>query len=78
MRERKREYNGQYAYDGNLDRLCVCGHTLGFHGAGSPADCLVYSFSPDDPNLVGQPGLDKPNCGCQKFRLSRKKSPSPL
>ena len=67
----KREYNGQYAYDGRLERVCVCGHTLADHGAGSPPDCLVYSFSERDRvSMVG--GLT-PDCGCLKFRQSRKK-----
>lgn len=70
-REQKRETNGQYAFDGNLDRLCVCGHTLGVHGAGSPADCLLYSL-PKAEQLQNVGG-DKPDCGCLKFRLSRKK-----
>lgn len=60
---RKRETDGKYAHEGNWDRLCVCGHTLGMHAAGSPADCLFYSF----PENHGDP------CRCPKFRLSRKK-----
>ena len=75
MRKQKREYNGQYAFDGNLQRMCVCGHNLGAHGAGSPADCLLYSYvntlTPEQKLL--EPGSDHPNCGCQKFRLSRRK-----
>lgn len=70
----KREYDGKYAFDGNLERLCVCGHTLGFHGCGSPADCLFDAMDADDK--ADQPGADKPECGCQKFRLSRKKRES--
>lgn len=71
---RKREHDGKYAFDGNLDRLCVCGHTLGDHASGSPADCLVYSFSGSDrAKMVNG---DKPNCGCLKFRLSRRKTAS--
>lgn len=69
-RPRKRETDGKYAHEGNLERLCVCGHTLGFHGAGSPADCLFYSFPAVE--RAGKPGEQKPDCGCQKFRLPRK------
>lgn len=43
--DQKREYDGKYASDGNLDRLCVCGHMLGRHSCGSPSDCLYYSLS---------------------------------
>lgn len=66
----KRETNGQYAFDGNLDRLCVCGHDLGAHSAGSPADCLFYSLPKVEQN--GKPGANKPECGCTKFKQSRK------
>lgn len=72
----KREYNGQFAFDGNFDRLCVCGHTLGVHSAGSPAGCLLYSLSDAEKSqevtLRKQLNPDV-NCGCVRFRLSRKK-----
>jgi len=71
VRHQKREADGKYAFDGNLERLCVCGHTLGRHCAGSPADCLFYSLPSHERE--GQPGADKPECGCQKFRESRAK-----
>lgn len=74
MKQQKREPNGRYDFDGNLDRLCVCGHRLGDHSAGSPADCVVYSFSEADRTKMYNG--DKPNCGCLKFRLSRKKAKS--
>lgn len=68
----KRETNGQYAFDGNLARMCVCGHELGVHGAGSPADCLAYSLSATERfKLFGNASTE---CSCQKFRLSRKKA----
>lgn len=70
-RNQKRETDGRYAFDGNLDRMCVCGHQLGNHSAGSPADCLMYSLPAIEQ--AQYPGGDKPNCGCCKFRLSRKK-----
>lgn len=69
----KRELDGKYAFDGNYDRLCVCGHTLGSHSCGSPADCLFYSLSAADERRITDPGADNPNCGCLEFRLSRKK-----
>lgn len=71
-KQRKREINGQYAHEGNLDRLCVCGHTLGAHACGSPADCLFYSLPVCEQ--AGKPGAVHPDCNCQKFRLSRKRA----
>jgi hypothetical protein len=65
-RQQDRDQEGRYTFDGNLDRLCVCGHTLGHHSGGAPHDCLVYSFPKGDPN--------KAECDCPKFRLSRRKS----
>lgn len=59
----KREPNGRFDYVRNWERLCVCGHTLGVHAAGSPADCLFYSF----PENSGDP------CRCPKFRPSKRK-----
>ena len=75
MKDQKRETNGHYAFDGNLQRLCVCGHTLAHHSAGSPADCLYYSLSEREKQELaakGEPGHDHVDCGCVKFRLSRK------
>jgi hypothetical protein len=31
---------GRYTFDGDLSRLCVCGHPLGLHCAGAPHDCF--------------------------------------
>lgn len=74
---RKRETDGKYAHEGDWDRLCVCGHTLGVHGAGSPADCLLYSFSPDDlaanSDTMRKQLSKETECGCVRFRLSRSK-----
>lgn len=70
-RPRKREPNGQYTHQGNLDRECICGHRLGDHAAGSPADCLVYSFSQKD--RASMLNGDKPDCGCQRFRPKKSK-----
>lgn len=67
----KREYNGQYAFDGRLERLCVCGHTLGVHGAGSPAYYCLFSSLPECERK-GQSGEANHPCDCPKFRQSRK------
>lgn len=73
-RYQKREHDGRYAFDGNLQRLCVCGHSLAVHSAGSPADCLLYSFPENDPQRQAEQA--PVDCGCKRFRLSRtKKSP---
>lgn len=65
---------GQFSYQGKWNRLCVCGHELGFHAAEAPHDC----FNADRLN-IGDAGDMDPNrfpptdCKCQKFRPSRKK-----
>lgn len=35
-RQPRNRRDGRYTFDGNLDRLCVCGQTLGLHGAEAP------------------------------------------
>lgn len=73
-RVQKREANGQYAFDGDLTRLCVCRHSLAVHAAGSPADCLLYSLSANDPQrAIEETRGGLVECGCRKFRLSRRK-----
>lgn len=57
---------GQYAWSGDMARMCVCGHTLGVHCAGG-FDCLVGTNCLHDPH----PGTF---CDCKKFRLSRKRT----
>lgn len=68
---KQRDDDGKYTFDGRLDRMCVCGHTLGVHGAGGQRDCVFYSLS--EREKQGEPGYDKPNCGCPRFRETRKK-----
>lgn len=70
-RVQKREYDGKYTFDGDFSRLCVCGHSFGVHSAGSQASCLLYSLSDDDPARQLEATPD--DCGCEKFRLSRRK-----
>ena len=67
----KREYDGKYAFDGRLDRLCVCGHTLAVHSSGSPPDCIFYNLPKVEQ--AGKPGEAKPDCGCLKFKQSKRK-----
>lgn len=59
------QVTGQYAFDGDMSRMCVCGHTLGAHVAGG-WDCL------NGNRMVG-PECDGTPCSCEKFRLSRRK-----
>jgi hypothetical protein len=73
-RVQKRETNGQYAFDGDLTRLCVCRHSLAVHSAGSPADCLLYSLPPNDPQRAIENRNGGPEeCGCTRFRLSHRR-----
>ena len=51
---------GRYSFDGNWDRLCVCGHKLAVHLAEAPHDC-------DSASHHG------PACDCPKFRPARGK-----
>jgi len=55
---------GRYSFDGDLDRLCVCGHPLGLHMGEAPHDCAVSTFSDIDPN--------KAECDCPRFRPARR------
>jgi hypothetical protein len=52
--------NGRYTFDGDFDRLCRCGHTLGVHLAEAPHDCIARDF---------QPGVE---CDCVKFQPQRR------
>lgn len=61
-RKTRDPFSGQYAYDGNLDRVCVCGHVLGAHVHGG-FECGCNPT--DNPETLG--------CECVKFRPSRKK-----
>lgn len=60
--EAQRQYrdptNGQYAYDGDFDRLCTCGHTLGIHIAGG-FECINIDLG------------DGTDCDCRKFKPVR-------
>lgn len=61
---------GQYAFVGDWDRICRCGHELGIHGEGG-FDC----FNADRDN-IGAPYAGRfpaTSCGCQKFRPTGKR-----
>ena len=62
MIDQARARDGRYTFDGNLQRPCVCGHTLADHCAGAPHECFVSTFAPYTP------------CDCPKFRKSKKKA----
>lgn len=63
MSETNRDHlTGQYAYSGDWDRMCRCGHTLGIHGGGG-FDCLNGD--------TGAGGTGEP-CGCEKFRPAKR------
>ncbi|HYE90076.1 MAG TPA: hypothetical protein VEA38_03605 [Terriglobales bacterium] len=54
---------GRYGFEGQWDRLCVCGHRLGVHTADAPHECMVRDF-----DKTAAP------CDCMKFRPSRKRA----
>jgi hypothetical protein len=66
LRKQDRADDGRYTFDGKLDRICVCGHTLAHHAAAAPHECFVSTYSHSDPNRA--------ECDCPKFRPSRRKS----
>lgn len=72
-RIQKRDNQGRYDHEGDWDRLCVCGHTLGVHCAESPADCLLHSFADYTQERVEHANTPNPECGCAKFRPKRSK-----
>lgn len=54
---------GKYSYEGNWDRLCVCGHSLGeYHTAEPPHPC-------------GNNGTGLIDCDCTKFRPAKVVTP---
>lgn len=54
---------GQYGFEGDFERLCVCGHPLGIHG-----EAGVVCMNEDKPGGgTGEP------CDCEKFRPSKRK-----
>lgn len=61
--------NGQFTFDGNMPRVCVCGHTLGDHNACAPHECWIDT-DPKHP-------LYPTGCQCKKVRLSRRKTALP-
>lgn len=46
---------GRYGFDGNWERLCTCGHRLGFHTGVAPHSCIASDFI-------------KCDCECTRFR----------
>lgn len=65
QKQARDDRDGRYTFDGNLGRLCVCGHTLGNHAASAPHECFCPTLSKLD--------LNHAECECKKFRQSRKK-----
>lgn len=52
MNQSREIHTGKYTFDGNLTRLCTCGHSLGNHAAERGKfngkmfqDCFVDTFS---------------------------------
>ncbi len=53
---------GRYGFEGDFDRLCVCGHRLGVHLAKAPHECVREEAGKSD------------GCGCVRFRVQRKRT----
>lgn len=66
---RNRARNGRYTFDGDMSRLCVCGHPLAIHAGAAPHDCF------NEDRAGG--GTGEP-CSCKRFRLSRGKRTAAL
>lgn len=79
-KQSKREIGtGRYTFDGNLERLCVCGHPLGAHCATrmKDRDGKVYQ----ECFWGGQrcdSGYDDVACECLVFRPSKSKNKQTL
>jgi len=39
VKQQARDNDGKYKLDGNWERMCICGHTLGQHFAEKPRNC---------------------------------------
>jgi hypothetical protein len=66
MSQSRDKSSGQYSYDGNWDRLCICGHTLGESHAAEP------------PHPCGANGTGVNDCECKKFRPKKGDTPNLL
>lgn len=54
-----RDKQGKYSFEGNWERVCTCGHTLGIHAAEPPHPCFN-----EDTGIEGATGKA---CDCAKF-----------
>jgi hypothetical protein len=67
---------GQYAFEGDWGRKCVCGHELGVHTAEAPHECM----NSDRKHIAcdGDEWFDKTieptPCDCVRFRPTRKRA----
>lgn len=64
--------DGRYTFDGDMSRLCVCGHSLGIHAGAAPHECFVNTFSLSSKERRAEANHEA-QCTCPKFRPSRKK-----
>lgn len=67
-REQTRSDSGQYSYEGQWDRLCVCGCKFGIHAAAAPHPCFADEHG-DSPHPCAKLPKGKP---CLKFRPASK------
>lgn len=68
----REDETGQYGFDGNWGRKCVCGHELGVHTAQAPHECMnndrwhiAHGSDWFDRSIPATP------CDCQRFRPKR-------
>jgi len=64
QKQKRDRRSGRYTYEGQYQRLCVCGHVLGQHLAEAPHGCIQE----DERGVIGGAA-----CPCERFRPSRAK-----
>jgi hypothetical protein len=68
--------SGQFGFEGDWGRICVCGHELGVHTAEAPHECMNndrrHLASANDDWF--RKDIAATNCDCMRFRTSRKRS----
>lgn len=66
MNATRERATGQYAFSGDMSRLCRCGHTLGIHAGEAPHPCFN-----GDKYAEGATGED---CACERFKPANAKA----
>jgi hypothetical protein len=58
-RRARERATGRYGFEGDWERLCTCGHTLGHHLAEAPHGCIESDFADVE-------------CDCERFRPAKR------